>query len=324
MEGKVKVELYYRYSEYLKNKYGVKTYKLPVNIPASCPNRDGLLGKRGCAFCGEKGAGFENLPSTMSVKEQLLKNKEYIGGKYGAEKFIAYFQNFTTTYLPLNKLKQYIKQVMEIEDIVEISFSTRPDCLNDKYIEEMNKLIQDSGRDIKLSLELGLQTVNYHTLCSVNRGHTLAEYIDAVLKLKKHRIIVGTHLILNLPGDDLVDVLENSRILSALKIDNVKLHALYIREGTLLGEKYKAGELRLIRLEEYIERVIRFLELLDPSIAVQRFLGRVPEEGTLFVNWDHSWWKIQQMIIEEMKNRKTFQGKKFDYLNGKALRDLSN
>src|SRR5690554_3515251 len=123
------MSLYYHYSSYLKKKYGKKTYKLPVNLAVTCPNRDGSIGTGGCSFCGEEGAGFENLSNKYSVKEQLKKNKDYIGSKYGAEIFIAYFQNFSNTYLPLERLKNYIKEALEIDDIVEISLSTRPDCI---------------------------------------------------------------------------------------------------------------------------------------------------------------------------------------------------
>ena len=154
----------------------------------------------------------------------------------------------------------------------------------------------------------------------LNRGHGLAEFIDAVLMAKAYQIETGVHLILNLPGDDLLDVIENARILSVLGIDNVKLHALYIREDTELGRLYQQGVVELISLDEYIERVITFLEYLSPDIAVQRLIGRAPEEKTLFANWDHSWWKIQEMILTEMERRGTYQGRKYDYPDGKALK----
>ena len=165
-----------------------------------------------------------------------------------------------------------------------------------------------------------MQTVNYHTLDKLNRGHGLAEFIDAVLIAREYQVETGVHLILNLPGDDLLDVKENARILSVLGVDNVKLHALYIREDTELGRLYQEGSVDLIPLNEYIERVITFLEYLSPEIAVQRLLGRAPEEKTLFANWDHSWWKIQEMILREMEKRGSYQGKKYDYAGGKALK----
>lgn len=313
------MERYYRYAEYLKKKYGEKVYKLPVNLQVSCPNRDGTLGKDGCYFCGEEAAGFENLPAAMSVREQLEKNKAYIGKRYGAKKFIAFFQNFSNTYLPLEQLLSYVTEALSVEDLVEIALSTRPDCISEEYITALLALLAEKKPSVGLSFEYGLQTVNYHTLHEVNRGHTLGEFINAVLLSKKYNLGVSAHLILNLPGDERVDAVENAKVLSALGVDTVKLHALYIREGTVFARKYQEGELQMIPLAEYVERVILFLEHLNPEIAIQRLLGRAPEAGALFVNWDRSWWKIHDLIVAEMERRNTFQGKRFTYLNGKAL-----
>src|SRR5690554_3019068 len=144
------MSLYYRYSSYLKDKYGEKTYKLPVNLPVSCPNRDGNLGTGGCAFCGEEAAGFETLSAEYSVKEQLEKNKCYIGDKYGAELFIAYFQNFSNTYLPLERLMNFIRESIEIEGIVEVSLSTRPDCISAEYMREIKKLMRAIKPEVRM------------------------------------------------------------------------------------------------------------------------------------------------------------------------------
>ncbi|ADQ15232.1 TIGR01212 family radical SAM protein [Halanaerobium hydrogeniformans] len=313
---------YYKYSKFLKDKYGEKTYKLPVNLPTTCPNRDGNLGTKGCFFCGEEGADFEMLPESMSVKNQLLENKKYIGERYGVDNFIAYFQNFSNTYLPLDQLIKYLKEACEVEAIAAVYFSTRPDSISEKYIRVLKKTLNEISPEIKLAFEFGLQTVNYKTLEKVNRKHGLAEFIDAVITAKKYQAEVGAHLILNLPGDSRLDVKEGARIISALKLDHVKLHALYIRENSVMGEKYHNVEIELCSLEEYIERVILFLENLSPDIAVQRLIGRAPEEGTIFLNWDKPWWEIHDLIIKKMNKRNTYQGKKFNYLNGKTLNDF--
>ncbi|MTI69612.1 MAG: TIGR01212 family radical SAM protein [Firmicutes bacterium] len=309
---------FYRiYSSYLKNKYGQKVYKLPINVSVTCPNRDGVLGYGGCIFCGEKGAGFENLSNQLSVKEQLNKNMGYIRRRYKANKFIAYFQNFTNTYMPIEKFKRVIKEAL-IEDIVEISISTRPDSLSDEQLKFL-KQIKDE-RKVNITIELGLQSVNYHTLEKINRGHTLAEFIDAVLRIKKYNFEICTHLILNLPWDDKLDVLENAKILSALSIDSVKLHSLYIVKDTPLGDMYQKGEIKLISKEEYIDRVILFLEHIKPDIVIQRLTGRAPKEGTLFVNWNTSWWKIKEQILTKMDENNIKQGIKYNYLKGKTLK----
>ena len=311
---------YYKYSQFLKDKYGEKTYKLPVNLPTTCPNRDGNLGHEGCYFCGEEGADFEMLSEEMSVKNQLLENKDYIGERYGVNQFIAYFQNFTNTYLPLEQLKKYVREAVQVEGIKAVYFSTRPDTINRRYISEIKSEIKSYSDEIELGFEFGLQTVNYKTLNKVNRKHGLAEFIDAVLTAKSLNVEIGAHLILNLPGDNIEDAVEGARILSALNLDHVKLHALYIRENSVFGNMYKNNKFELCSLDEYIERVIMFLENLSPDIAVQRLIGRAPEEGTLFINWETPWWEIHDMIIKEMNSRDTIQGSKFDYLGGKALK----
>ncbi|MGB4438393.1 MAG: TIGR01212 family radical SAM protein [Sedimentibacter sp.] len=301
------IKLYNEYSTYLKEKYGEKVYKLPVNIPCTCPNRDGTIGYGGCTFCAEVGTGFEMLDNSISVKEQITINMKYISKKYKANKFIAYFQNYTNTYLELEEFKKYINEAV-VENVVEISVSTRPDCISDEYLEFLFSVQKEYG--INISIELGLQTANYHTLIAINRGHTLAEFIDAALRIKKYNFEICTHVILNLPGDDLYDTVETAKILSVLKIDQVKIHSLYIMENTVMGEMYKNNEIKIIPKEEYIERVIIFLEHLNKDIVVQRLVGRAPKENSLFVNWDTSWWKIKDEILDKMIKEGRHQGSK--------------
>lgn len=311
------IDVYNVYSKYLRNRFGEKVYKLPINLPLTCPNRDGCVGVGGCIYCGEEGGSFENLSNTLSVKEQIEKNKSYIQTRYKAKKFISYFQNFTNTYLAIDDFKKYVKQSI-VDDVVGISISTRPDCINDEYLQYLDYI--KKKHDLEITIELGLQTVNYHSLKKINRGHTLAEFIDAVIRNKKYSIRTCAHLILNLPWDDMDDTVENAKIVSALGIEEVKLHGLYIVDNTELGNMYKAGQISIISKQEYKERVITFLEYLDKDIIVQRIIGRAPEENSLFVNWNESWWKIRDEIVTDMKERHTTQGIKCDYLNGKALK----
>jgi len=170
------------YSEYLRQRYGEKVYKLPVSLPVTCPNRDGTCGTDGCVFCGEIGAGYENLPASLAVADQLAANIAHIAPKYKANKYIAYFQNFSNTYLPPAALAGYLDQAC-VPGVVGVAVATRPDCLGDKHLETLAAV--RAARGVDISLELGLQTVNYHSLLKVNRGHTLAEFIDAVIRAQK-------------------------------------------------------------------------------------------------------------------------------------------
>lgn len=304
------------YSDHLKKRYGEKVYKLPVSLPVTCPNRDGACGSGGCVFCGEIGAGYENLPASMTVEMQLAANQVHIAAKYKATKFIPYFQNFSNTYLPIADLKKYVLEACR-ENVVSIALATRPDCVNDQYLEMLAEISKSQGVDI--SIELGLQTVNYRSLQKVKRGHTLAEFLDAVLRIKRYNMEVCAHIILNLPWDDDFDAVESAKILSAMGVDQVKLHALYIVKNTEMAEWYQKGEVTLISKDEYVERVVTFLEHLHPDIVVQRLIGRAPEANTLFTNWQTGWWKIRDEIEQLLVERDTWQGKKCTYLNGAAV-----
>ncbi|MBQ4526556.1 MAG: TIGR01212 family radical SAM protein [Clostridia bacterium] len=308
---------YKTFSEYLKNKYGEKVYKIPVNLPITCPNRDGNVGCGGCIFCGDVGAAFENLPSDLPVKEQIRQNIDFIGKKYKAEKFIIYFQNFTNTYMSLDEFKRIIMESSH-NGVCAVYISTRPDCIRDSYLKFLKEFSECNGYDV--CIELGLQSVNYKTLLKINRGHTLAEFIDAVLKIKKYGFDICSHVILNLPWDDNVDVVECAKFISSLGITQVKLHSLYIVKNTPLAKMYENGEFDMGSYFDYVDKAISFIQYLSPDIVIQRLIGRAKEEHTVFCNYGTSWWKIKDNIDSELEIRNIRQGDKFDYLNGKALK----
>ena len=314
-------ERYNVYSTYLKERYGEKVYKLPISIPDTCPNRDGTLGTRGCAFCGSIGAGYENLPADMTIRRQIEANIAHIQPKYKANKFIAYFQNFTNTYIRPDVFRQYLIEACR-PDIVGIAVATRPDCVNTTYFDIMADIKENYGVDILV--EFGLQTVNYKTLQKINRGHTLAEYIDAMMMIQAYPFRNCTHVILDLPWDTMEDVVETAKIISALPTHEIKLHALYIIKNTVMADWYKAGEIQLISSEEYVDRVVTFLEYTRPDIVFQRLIGRAPKEATEFANWGMGWWKIRDMIDAELVRRDTRQGAKCTYLHGKAVRKFTD
>ncbi len=311
------MDCYNRYAVYLKEHYGQKVYKLPVHLPVSCPNRRN--NSCGCTYCGEKGAGLEQKSDAFSVEEQLKHNMSYIAKRYKAQKFIAYFQSFTNTYLPLQQFQTDMEQAIQ-DNIVEIAVSTRPDCIRKEYLEVLQKISQKYH--VEITIELGLQTANYHSLLKINRGHTLAEYIEAALLIKQYPFHLCTHVILNLPYDNQTDVIESAKLVSVMKNDFVKLHSLYIEKGTKMAEEYDNHLFQICSVEEYKERVKLFLEYLSPEIWIQRLLGRAPEEDTLFANWGQSWWKIRDEIEQEMKLENRWQGKKFHYLGGKGVKEF--
>lgn len=317
MSDTSKPKRYRMVSKFYREKYGEKVYKLPVALPLTCPNRDGSAGVGGCVFCGEIGAGYENRPAWMTVQMQLDENIAHIAPKYKAYKYIPYYQNFSNTYLNLEDFRAYMEAGC-IDSAVGIAIATRPDCIAEEYLEILKDIQEKCNKDIYI--ELGLQSVNYHTLEKINRGHSMAEFIDAVLRIKRYGFNVTTHMILNLPWDTMEDTIEGAKILSALGVDQVKLHALYIVKNTLMAKWYQEGQFTLISAEEYADRVIAFLRHLDPNIVLQRLVGRAPEDNTLFTNWSMGWWRVQDLIDERMEALDAHQGDLCNYLNGRAVR----
>lgn len=300
------VKPYYSYSTYLQEKYGTKVYKLPIKLNnITCPNRDGKLGYGGCIFCSESGGSFENVSSTNSIRDQLRINKAYISEKYKANKFVAYFQNFTNTYMEDEIFFNYINQC-KLEDIVSISISTRPDSISESKLEFLESFQKDNAIDI--TIELGLQTVNYHILRKLNRGHGLSEFIDVMQRIKKHNLRSCVHIIIGLPWEDDLDIKETAKILNVLGVDEVKVHSLYIVKDTILANMYESGQIKPVEYEDFERRIILFLRHLDKNIVIQRLLGRVPEEDSVFCNWGKSWRKIHDEIITKMNYNRIVQG----------------
>ncbi len=297
--------LYNKYSDYLKSRYGQKVYKLPVNLPISCPNRDGTIGVGGCYFCSDLGTGFESLSAQKTVEEQLLSNMSYIGKRYGAKLFIAYFQNYTNTHMPFKLFKSAMQDAC-IEHIVEIVVSTRPDCISVEYLQFLKDLSID--KEISISIELGLQTTNDETLKRINRGHNVSQFVDAVRLIQTFEFPICAHLILNLPWDDEDEVLKMAELMNQLSIEQIKLHALYIAHNTRFEEMYLKGEFTICTKEEYVKRAVLFLEHLNPDAIMQRLIGRVPETDAVFCNWSTSWWKIHDEIEALLRHRGTYQG----------------
>lgn len=295
---------YYKLSQSLIDKYGEKTYKLPLNIPGSCPNRDGKLSYGGCSFCGEEGVGYELLDIKNSLAQQLSQNRAYIGKAYCAKKFIAYFQNYTATYRSSQELLELMEQCL-FDGLVEISLSTRPDCLPQPMLEKIKEFSLENK--IEVTIELGVQCLDDKILRAMNRGHDSSSSLDAMRRVKDQGLGLGIHLILNYPGMGREDAKMLAESLSELEVDRVKLHSLYVEKNTALARDYSEGRFEICSVEEYFERVLLFLGYLKEDIAVERFFARAPEEATLFCNWSRSWRYLMGELDKLMEERDFYQ-----------------
>lgn len=300
---------YYKFSDFLKEKYGRKIYKIPVNIPCGCPNRDGTKGTGGCIFCGEEAAGFETLESTVSVQDQLQKNIKYIGPKYNADGFIAYFQNYSNTYLDFKLFKEYINAAC-IKEVVAIYISTRPDCIYEYHAEFLKQISLKNNVDIVI--EMGLQSTDDETLKILNRQHTVEDFFQSTKILQKYGLGVCAHMISDLPMEDIKQVAENAKLLSKAGVDQVKCHSLYILKNTVLADMYNNGEIVMPECSEFIDRTIAFLRNLDKRIIVQRLMGRAPKDRSLFCNYGRSWRAVVDEIEAKMHQNNWHQGDLFN------------
>lgn len=306
---------YYPVSQYFMEKYGQKVYKIPVNLPVTCPNRDESTG-RGCAYCSPKGAGFELQKKNLSFSEQIRRNIDYIGRKYNTKIFALYLQNYSNTYQSAAVLERQLTEMLR-PDIVELFIATRPDCIS----TGMCRMLQgfSNRNSIPITIELGLQSQNFRTLERVRRGHSLAEFIDAVLRVHEARLSALAHIILDLPGDTREDNAECAKILAALRVEGIKLHSLSITKGSEFEEQYLRGELSLPDAEEYAVRAAEVLSLLPEKMVIHRIAGRVPLADEAAGN-GQSWWRVRDRIEQLMEERDWTQGCRCDYLDGAALR----
>ena len=256
-------------NDYYKEKFGCKVYKLSLDGGFTCPNRDGTLGFGGCAFCTPEGSGeFAEKPG-QGIPRQLERAKARVADKCRSGKYIAYFQSFTGTYGPVDKLEALYRAALEPEEILGLAIGTRPDCLP----EETVALLKELNRFKPVSVELGLQTANDAVAGDMNRCYDTRQYVDAVRRLKDAGLEVVTHIILGLPTETEKDMLLTTKTALEAGTDGVKFHLLHVLRGSRLEERYARGEFACLTLEEYGAILKKCVALLPPEIVIHRITG---------------------------------------------------
>ena len=266
-------------SDHYKEKFGCKVYKLSLDGGFSCPNRDGTLGTGGCIFCTGSGEFAEGGPEPVSV--QLERAKRRVAAKNKGGKYMAYFQAFTNTYAPVEKLRSLYSEAISPEDVVGLSVGTRPDCLGDDVVA----LLAEMNRVKPVSVELGLQTVHEQTAHYIRRGYPAETYFDAVKRLKAVGIEVVTHIILGLPGETLEMMLRTTRAAVEAGTDGVKFHLLHVLRGTDLAAEYEAGKFSCMTLEEYGTVLKQCIALLPEHIVIHRITGDGAKKDLIAPMW---------------------------------------
>ncbi len=291
-------------NSYLRRRFGERLQKITLDAGLTCPNRDGRLGVGGCLYCNARGSGTGAWDRGLSLSEQLRRGMANLKRRYGAKKFIAYFQSFTNTYAPLPRLKELYDQALAFPEVAGLSLGTRPDCLPDEVLE----LLAEYARRYLVWLELGLQSAHDETLRHLNRGHDAACFTRAVERAAARGLEVVAHVILGLPGETLTHWRDTARYLSTLPVAGVKIHLLYVIEGSGLAPLYRAGTYVCLTQKEYTRAVVDFLELLPPQMAVHRLTSDPHREEFLAPEWCLNKSGVFKGILEEFAQRGTRQG----------------
>ena len=292
---------------YLKKQFGEKVYKLSLHGGMSCPNRDGTIGIRGCIFCSAGGSGeFAGNPA-QSITQQIEAQKAVVRKKFPVKKFIAYFQAFTNTYGPIDKLRAIFTEAITHPDIAILSIGTRPDCLPPEVLD----LLEELNQIKPVWIELGLQTIHEETAAYIRRGYPLACFREALDHLRKRNIHTIVHVILGLPFETKEHILETVTYLSRLDIQGVKLHLLHVLKGTDLAKDFEAGKFQVFSMEEYVELVIRCLELLPKHIVIHRITGDGPKDLMIAPLWSQRKRSVMNAINKALAEKNTWQGRRF-------------
>jgi len=268
-------------SRYLRETFGCRVHRVPLDAGFTCPTRDGTIATGGCLYCDPRGSAAAGADRRLPLREQMRRGMEAMRRRYGAGKFIAYFQAFTNTYAPPETLERLYREATDFPDVVGLAIGTRPDCAP----EEVLDCIALFASRLDTWIEYGLQSAHDSTLRAINRGHTAEQFADAVGRTKTRRIKVCAHVILGLPGETREMALATARFIASLPVDGVKIHLLHVVRGSPLETLYREGRITLLSQAEYVGLVCDFLSLLPRDTVIHRLTGEAPREILVAPLW---------------------------------------
>lgn len=291
----------------LRERFGCRVQKITLDAGLTCPNRDGRVGLGGCIYCNRWGSGT-GASESQSITSQLEAGKEFLRRRYKAQKFIAYFQSFSNTYAPLEKLRSLYAEALAVPDIVGLAIGTRPDCVDESVLD----LLVELNDQAYIGVEYGLQSIHDRTLNLINRGHTVETFLDAVARTRARGLEICVHVILGLPGESRVDMFETARALGQMDIQAVKIHLLYVIQNTSLHRLYKKGDFQCLSREAYVDIVCDFLSLLPSHVIIHRLTGDPHPEELVAPQWALEKQVNLQAIRDALRKRHIWQGKAYE------------
>lgn len=307
----LKDKLYNDYSSYIKENYNQRVQKISIDAGFTCPNRDGSISTGGCIYCHNDSFSPFHTHKRQSITEQINVGIRSFSEKYNAQKYWAYFQSYTNTYSNLSVLKERYNEALCHHLITGLVIATRPDCISNEVLEYFKEL----NNNTELTIELGVESCNNEVLNLINRGHSFEKSVEAINQLSASNIKCGIHLIFGLPTETRETILQSAKILSKLKIHTLKIHHLQIIEGTKMSELYKNQSYKFDiyhNPHEYIDLVIDFIEMLNPSIIVERFVSESPKNIVVEPCWYIKNFQFVEKVRKRMRQRQTWQGKYFN------------
>ncbi len=288
----------------LRKVFGEKVFKLSLDGSFTCPNRDGKIGTQGCIFCSELGSGEFAGSQQNDIRTQMLEQKELLSNKWASGKYIAYFQNFSNTYAPVEVLRTKFYEALAEPNIVGLAIATRPDCLPVEVLDFLEEINQKTY----LWIELGLQTIHESTAKFIRRGYSLTVFENAVHQLRKRNINVVSHLIFGLPNENDKQMLDSVNYIASHNLQGVKFHLLHILRHTDLYKLYKANPFPLLSQERYISLIVNAIEILPPKVVIHRMTGDGAKHLLIAPKWSGHKRAVLNGIEKELKRRDTFQG----------------
>jgi radical SAM protein (TIGR01212 family) len=295
------------YSTHLKKHFGGRVHKISIDAGFGCPNRHGGRDAHGCIFCDPGGSGAVGIERSEPIATQVERAKELMRRKYRAKWFIAYFQPFSNTFAPVHHLRDCYDQALAVEDVVGLAVGTRPDCVPEAVMDLLGEYHQQTD----FWLELGLQSIHDRTLDFLQRGHDYACFLDAYQRAKQRDLRICAHVILGLPGESRDDILATAAEVARLKVDGIKLHLLHVLRGTPLGDLYNQEKIEMLEMDEYVELVVDFIEMLPPETLIHRLTGDGPRDILLAPLWSMNKWEVLNAIDDELERRGSKQGDKY-------------
>lgn len=301
--------LVHYFHDHLLDCYHTRVQKLCLDGGFTCPNRDGTKAYGGCLFCDASGSAAAHIPLAEPVAEQIRRQKQSCRQRYGAQKFIAYFQAFTNTYAPLPRLKSLYEQALSDPDVIGLSVGTRADCL-DEQICALLAGFAASGR--RIWVEIGIQTVNQATLDRMNRAETVEDYRRACRLVNDAGLELVVHVIAGLPGDSREDFLRTVAFVNEMEAQGIKIHNLYIDSRAALARDWQAGCVPILEFSDYVSLVCDALERLSPRCLIHRLCGQAPRPYHLAPTWALDKNRVMRAIEAELARRATAHGCAFD------------